>query len=278
MNRRKLSKLIENPSIVAALRTIAWIAVVVYVASMIASKVPTLPDGPRLRKILPFSSNPADAIGRITIGNSGCTASIIGPIASDDTKIHILSAAHCVKLGAKGRMRLKDGREMTITCVSRDDTSDAAWFEADKPSGEVPNVALATTVPQDGSAIWHQGYGIDKPNNREVGVFRGVTVGRPQYVFDLSVSPGDSGGGIVLNARGEVLSPVCCTTKLSGRGTVWGATSLAAEKIRPKILRSDDTYEVFHPVQTTLTSEWPSPISEEPPLAKTNAPDDGAKK
>lgn len=48
-------------------------------------------------------------------------------------------------------------------------------------------------------------------------------------MFSLSVSPGDSGGGICVDGSGRLISPVCCTTHLAAVGQVYGA--------RPEIVR-----------------------------------------
>lgn len=196
----------------------------------------------------PVLPKPADAIGRIQFGNSGCTATIIGPVTPTDAKLTILTAAHCVQLGSVGKMSLKDGRVLGVTCVSRDAGSDAAWLTAIRPAGPVPYLLLADVNPAEGSDVWHQGYGIDKPNNRESGKFLGVTSDDRQCRFRLSVSPGDSGGGIILDASSRVISPVCCTTRLSGVGEVFGAMPKRSAAIRPKTTVDKGTPLLYHPM------------------------------
>jgi len=231
---------------------------------------------PILKRLRPFSSNPAEAIGRITFGRSGCTATIVGPVYDDDAKISILTAAHCVDLGAKGRMKLKDGREFDVVCVTHDKSSDAAWLSAAMLSGEVPNVALAMQTPKVGEVVWHQGYGIDKPNNREQGTFSGLTSNGKQCMFRLSVSPGDSGGGIMLNSSGEILSPVCCTTRLAGLGDAFGACPQEILALRPSPRHAAEDIVLIHPIMPVPHADWPEPIQEkakdappyEPPILK----------
>lgn len=210
----------------------------------------------------PPLKQPADAIGRITFGNSGCTATIIGPVGATDQKLHILTAAHCVNLGAVGKMTLKDGRVLGVTCVARDAQSDAAWLTAIRPAGDVPYLMLADADPAEGSDVWHQGYGVDKPNNRESGKYLGVTSDQRQCRFRLSVSPGDSGGGIILDASSRVVSPVCCTTRLAGVGEVFGAKPSRAAAIRPKTVAVDKgTPLLIHPMLPPVFREegFPAP-------------------
>lgn len=209
-----------------------------------------LPDIGRglIPRILTPPKKAENAIGKIQFGNSGCTATIIGPVWSNDSKLDILTAAHCVKLGAVGKMSLKDGRTLTVRCVARDPEADAAWLQADFPGGDVPYLLLADATPDNGEIVWHQGYGIDKPGNRESGLFKGQRMQGLQCQFRLSVSPGDSGGGIILDSESRVISPVCCTTRLSAMGDVFGASPKAAAKIRPKSRVDEIEPPLLYPV------------------------------
>lgn len=225
-----------------------------------------LPDigRPLLPRILPKPKKAEDAIGKIIFGNSGCTATIIGPVNSADSKLDILTAAHCVKLGAKGTMTLKDGRKLPVHCVSRDPESDAAWLQAENPGGDVPYLLLADNNPNDGEIVWHQGYGIDRPGNRESGLFKGSRMQGLQCSFRLSVSPGDSGGGIILDSQSRVVSPVCCTTRLSAMGDVFGASPRSAARIRPTRKVDDVEPPIFYPVMPleddgAEVAPWPFP-------------------
>lgn len=225
-----------------------------------------IPNGPHglIPRILPKPKKAEDAIGRIQFGNAGCTATIIGPVSSDDLTLDILTAAHCVKVGAVGKMTLKDGRDLRVKCVARDATSDAAWLVADNPGGNVPYLLLADGNPQNGEIVWHQGYGIDKPGNRESGLFKGSASNGQQCQFRLSVSPGDSGGGIILDSLSRVVSPVCCTTRLSATGDVFGAAPEYVAKLRPKKHTSDEEPSLFYPVLP-----MPDLVLESPPADLT---------
>lgn len=208
-------------------------------------------------------ADPVNAIGRISMGNTGCTATITGPILKGDTTIKILTAAHCIRVGQTGRMKLKDGREFTFRCVTRDEASDSAWLIADRPKGKIPFAKMASAPPSTGSKVWHQGYGIHKPDNREEGTYLGLANNGTQLRFRLSVSPGDSGGGIIANASGEVLSPVCCTTRLSGTGDVFGAHPLRSLAIRPEVASAavadepEENRELIFPIVPLPHRDWP---------------------
>lgn len=201
-----------------------------------------------LPKILPKNFKAEDAIGRIQFGNAGCTATIIGPVAATDLNLDILTAAHCVKVGAVGSMKLKDGRTLAVKCIARDAQADAAWLTATNPGGDVPYLLLADGNPQAGEIVWHQGYGIDKPGNRESGLYKGSRMDGKQSTYRLSVSPGDSGGGIILDSDSKVISPVCCTTKMSAMGDVFGASPAYVAKLRPKRFASEEEPALFYPV------------------------------
>jgi len=203
---------------------------------------------PQKPHLLPKPRKAEDAIGQIRFGNSGCTATIIGPVWNTDETIDILTAAHCVKLGGVGKMSLKDGRSFAVKCVARDPDSDAAWLVANNPGADVPFLLLADEPPQAGEVVWHQGYGIDKPGNRESGIFNAMADAGKKCQFRLSVSPGDSGGGIIVDSEGKVVSPVCCTTKLAGMGTVYGASPARAAKIRPQHATALEEPPLIYPV------------------------------
>jgi len=210
-------------------------------------------------------SDPVAAIGRLAMGNTGCTGTITGPIGRRDERIRILTAAHCIKVGQTGTMALKDGRTFPFKCVSRDPLSDCAWLIADRPKGKIPFARMAFAPPTVDSPVWHQGYGIDKPNNREAGRYLGQAANGSQLRYRMSVSPGDSGGGIITTASGEILSPVCCTTRLSGLGDVFGAHPAKCSLIRPDALQnvSHDEPEtdlpLIHPVIPLPSAGWPDP-------------------
>lgn len=209
--------------------------------------------------------DPLNAIGRITFGRSGCTATIIGPVDSRAAKLSILTAAHCVDLNARGTMKLKDGRSFSVRCVSRDAKADVAWLEADRPEGKIPYARLAASPPPQGSPVWHIGYGIDKPGNRENGTYLGLAANGVQCRFRLSVSPGDSGGAIVFDSSGEVVSPVCCTTRLAGVGDVFGSAPASNVRTRPvdEVIPTNDEPELgaepIHPIQPLPHPDWPAP-------------------
>lgn len=208
-----------------------------------------LPKGglPFFERLRPKNWKLEDAIGRIQFGNSGCTASIVGPVSASDTKLTILTAAHCCKMGQSGRMKLKDGRTFDVRVVARSEASDVAWLEADRPSGDIPYLLLADVPPPPGTEVWHMGYGIDRPGNLERGFVRGLTPDNLKVQYRLSVSPGDSGGGIVMTNEGKVISPVCCTTKLSAMGDVWGGSPAECRRLRPRSSVGYPAANAVHP-------------------------------
>lgn len=189
-----------------------------------APVVPQAPPGiPQPGPVQPGpTQNPIEAIGRIQFGSAGCTATVIAPPRADG-QYDCLTAAHCVRdVGAEGKMTLRTGKSFRIRVVAMDRGADWCWLRTvDAPAG-LPVARLAAAHAAEGTPVWHAGFGVDKPGNVEEGTAtRGPVGGQCEYY--LSVSSGDSGGAIVNRATGEVLSPVCCTTRLSGKGRVFGA-------------------------------------------------------
>jgi S1-C subfamily serine protease len=180
------------------------------------------------------AEDPKQAVVQIQLGNSGCTATVIDAKRSDD-RYWLLTASHCVNdVGQRGMARLRDGREFPFTVQSFDRKADCAWLLSEPTKDVYPWLLLAEISPEVGSKVWHAGFGVDKPGNVE----QGVVVAKPnadgQVQFNLSVSSGDSGGGIALNDSGQVVSPVCCTTAKGQYANVWGAAPESCRKLRPK--------------------------------------------
>jgi len=130
-------------------------------------------------------------------------------------------------------MVLRNGTTLRITYISSDPRSDHAWFTTTLPSERLPYGLLADALPSPDDKVYHGGWGIDQPGNRESGtVVRGDN-GAGQTQFRLSVSSGDSGGGIALDSSGRILSPVCCTTAKGQVADVWGANVSECRKTWP---------------------------------------------
>lgn len=194
------------------------------------------PPGPPVRPPSPEEQGKPDtlaAIGRITFGSSGCTATVIGPRRGDG-RWNVLTAAHCVSgVGARGNMVLKDGRKFGLTVVAVNKSADCSWCVTDTNSEGYPFALLAEYTPDVGTKVWHAGYGVDRPGNREEGEVTAGPDSNGQIQFSLSVSSGDSGGAIVQESTGRVLSCVCCTAARGQRAKVWGAGPTAISRLLP---------------------------------------------
>jgi hypothetical protein len=163
-----------------------------------------------------------------------------------DGKWDILTAAHCTSagVGSTGTMSLKDGRRLNVVVTRRDTRSDVCWLQTTSAElSDMPTAVLASELPPAGTAVWHQGYGVDKPGNRESGVVVGPTQSG-QLEFKLSVSSGDSGGSIIRADTGEVVATVCCTTGMAQRVSMYGGHCLSARRLRPADSSSDDSTTV----------------------------------
>lgn len=195
---------------------------------------------------------PLQAIGRIQFGNAGCTATVIGPRRADG-KWNVLTAAHCLAGQPElGRMELRNGKVITVKRMVVDDRSDCAWLITADTHENLPYALLADSLPSAGQKVWHAGFGVDVPGNTEYGTVVNSENADGQTEFRLSVSSGDSGGGIALDGSGKVLSAVCCTTNRGGTGRVWGCS---VESIRKTLQRLPVSSELWTPIQVPLRME-----------------------
>lgn len=186
--------------------------------------------------------DPAKALGKIRFGNAGCTATVVGP-RRPDGKWDVLTAAHCVTgEGQRGTLTLKDGRTLGIKVVAHHKTPDVAWCVTDDVIADMPFAKLAEKNPDVGTAVWHMGYGIDKPGNREEGSITAAENGDGQLRMALSVSSGDSGGGIFRVDTNELVSVVCCTSGMAQKVSMWGGSTESAKRTRPKTVDNDETW------------------------------------
>lgn len=177
--------------------------------------------------------NPVAAICQIQFGNAGCTATWLYPQLPDG-RWQGMTAAHCVKgQPSQGVAVLKDGRRLRVVVQASFDEPDVAFIITETPVEIMPYAILAKADAEPGEKIWHMGYGTDRPGNREDGSVNAKANPQGQCEYTLSVSHGDSGGGIALNSNGEILSPVCCTTAIGRTGRVWGCSPVMARKLRP---------------------------------------------
>lgn len=196
---------------------------------------PTPPTPPAAPK-----PDPLAAIVRISAPGVGCSATIIGPRRLDG-RYDVLSAAHCVSgKGQRWTMRFRDGRVLGATVVNFDKTADWCWMVTDTNTEPLPFALLLDRPWKVGEKVWHAGFGVDKPANTEHGEITGGPTDRDQVVMRLSVSSGDSGGGIALTADGHVLSTVCCTYSWPGHTDTRGATPEAIRRGRGAEHLSDE--------------------------------------
>lgn len=178
----------------------------------------------------PVKPDAVAAICRISFGNAGCTATVIGPRRSDG-RWNLLTAAHCVRgVGQLGEARLRDGRSFVVEVTATEVRSDCAWLVTREAQSSLPFALLAERTPPPGTPVFHCGFGVDKPGNREEGSVIDGPNADGQIRFRLSVSSGDSGGGICTTATGEVISAVCCTTARGRVADVWGCSPESARR------------------------------------------------
>lgn len=200
--------------------------------------------------------NPTMALGQIQFGNARCTATVIGPRRSDG-RWNVLTASHCIEgQPQQGTMKMKDGRTHKISVQTNNPNADYCWCVTDEDVGVLPFAVLAKSDPLPGTKVWHAGYGIHLPGNREDGIVTGGPNHRSQTEFKLSVSPGDSGGGIFRTDTGELVSCVCCTWGFAKPAPMSGA-SITAIRAGSPIEASDIEFDPVTGEATVPTARWP---------------------
>jgi hypothetical protein len=191
----------------------------------------------------PGKANAEQAIGKLRFGNAGCTATVVGPRRADG-RWDILTAAHCTGgPGSRGTFTLKDGRTLAVTVAARNPDADLTWLVTDAVVDDLPFANLATRNPPAGTEVWHMGYGIDKPGNRETGKTTGAETPVGQLPMELSVSSGDSGGGIFRADTNELVAVVCCTTERGRKVLMFGGSAERANRMRPVAKTEADAWE-----------------------------------
>lgn len=185
------------------------------------------------------------AIGKIAMQGGYCSGTVVGPRMSDG-RWRIVSAAHCFKrVGEDATFIQRTGSSRKIQVIAIDRKADIAICLTEQGQGAMAFTYVANNTPPPGTRIWHAGYGVHIPGNREDGTVVSGPNPSGQVEYELSVSPGDSGGGIVTDSNGHLLSPVCCTTRLAGRGRVWGGSP---EQIR-RMLATPTDYVDLAPIE-----------------------------
>ena len=174
----------------------------------------------------PSNIDPVKATVRIRHGNAGCTATILSQRPGPG-RYYVLTAAHCVR-GARGlgTLTLSDGRSYPFSILRSNAQADVALLEITAPEG-LPVAEIADGEPSVGTVVWHQGYGVDRPGNRENGLIAGPVDRNGQLPMTLSVSSGDSGSGIFRSDNGQLVSVVRCT----GGGRTYGGGVIAIRRL-----------------------------------------------
>lgn len=191
--------------------------------------------------------DPFNAICKVIMTGGYCSGTIVGP-RRPDGRWHIVSAAHCFRrVGESATIVTRAGQTFHATVLAINRQADCAILLTDEVQG-LAYAQIAEEIPPVGSKVWHAGYGFDKPGNREEGALLAAEDTNGQLRYRLSVSNGDSGGGIVLDGNGKLLSPVCCTTHIARVGDVWGAS--------PRVIRQ----MIAQPTQYVGVPPVPMPL------------------
>lgn len=160
-----------------------------------------LPPSP-LPPVIP--RDPKDALLTLYAGSSQCSATVIGPRRADGSW-DVLSAAHCVgSIGQRVSLRTRGGRKISGVVTVRAARPDIAWIKTEVIE-DLHYLLLSRSVPEVNEPIWHSGTGRDRPGNVERGVVTVPSDSNGMWRGRISVSPGDSGCGIISERTGEVI-------------------------------------------------------------------------
>lgn len=183
---------------------------------------PLTPSTPTPPVVQAPTQDPLAAIGKLVMSGGSCSATVVSAPDSQGQQL-LLSASHCVKsIGESCQFFTRSGQMLECRVKSINRGPDISILETESLRSPLPYLLIAASSPPAGSPVMHCGFGIDKPGNVERGKVLQSDTGGGQVMFELSVSPGDSGGGICLDGQGRVISPVCCTTRLAAIGQVFG--------------------------------------------------------
>lgn len=127
-----------------------------------------------------------------------------------------------------------DNKTYSVRVVAHDKEPDIAWLVTEESIDDICYANLSKTNPPAGTQVWHQGYGIDQPRNKETGSVADGPNSQGMLRFILSVSSGDSGGGIFRADTNEVVASVCCTAGKGIKTSMWGGCCETAWRMRPK--------------------------------------------
>lgn len=182
--------------------------------------------------------DPVRATVKYSAGGVGCTATVLAERPNANS-YWVLTAAHCVRgTPGTGIVMTKDGKQYTWRAVRTDQAADLALLVIDT-NDKMWAANIAPAIPLSGTKVWHKGYGVDKPDNREDGQVIGGVDRNGQIPMRLSVSPGDSGSGIFRDDNGELVSVVCC----AGGGVTYGGSVIAIHRL----LEKSSTYDSVSP-------------------------------
>lgn len=183
---------------------------------------------------------------RISHGRSGCSATCVGRDSVDGSYI-LYTAAHCVdRIGDIVTVHVDSNTRIRSTVIGLDKVSDACVIRTQPTRIRLYSSRVYSGKASNGVRVWHIGYGIDKPGNREEGSIIGYDSDRRQYMSDISVSSGDSGSGVHTVDGDYVVGTVCCTVSVGGRR--WTQFTDVQEHVR-LFTSVDDMLDVWQPIQ-----------------------------
>lgn len=170
--------------------------------------------------------DPWNALGQIRIDNIGCTGTVMDQGAKGGS-YYVMCAYHCIRnTSGVGTMVLRRGEKLSLTLLGGDQRADLSVLKG-VGQGNLPMAKMADGEPAPGVKIWHGGWGIVTPGQKETGSVVGGPDSNGQIEMAMPASSGDSGGGIFREDNGAWVSAVCC----GGGNRLWGGGVTAARAL-----------------------------------------------
>jgi hypothetical protein len=180
---------------------------------------------------------------RIRFGSAGCTATLLD--RTRNGKRLMLTAYHCVRgQPIQGSATFPGQNAINARVIAYNVQADICVLELDTDPLR-QGALVRPEVPPPGTAVWHRGYGIDKPGSKVEGTAISGPDSAGMIRMRMTASPGDSGAAVFDQNNMLVCLPVCC---VSSDGSLFGGGPTAIHDTLSKLDSADtDHYALSYP-------------------------------
>lgn len=161
---------------------------------------------------------------------SGTGTNIDDP--DDPNRDYVVTANHVVdRTNEPVTITDAEGRKSRGRVIARDKDADLALIQVEPPRPNRTVATIAAAPKPIGTAIYHHAHGMHRPQNLETGTVRTTYRTDGQDTFTLSVSAGDSGGGIFDAETGELVAVIAATTAKNRDAIVFAGNALRIHQL-----------------------------------------------